>query len=187
MSTRSVSSVAGVALIVVGFAMLFVPGLSALFPANELYLTLVGLGFALQTVRVVRGRLNNPYEQTETADPEISQELPTPGEEFDELLEAAGAARHSGAQRDTVRARLRAAAVAVIVRSEGVSREEAVAKLETGAWTDDPYAAAFFTGRVEDSSFLGRVSLFDRTRSQYERWAKHAANEVVRLSEAAES
>ena len=80
MSTRSVSSVAGVALIVVGFAMLFVPGLSALFPANELYLTLVGLGFALQTVRVVRGRLNNPYEQTETADPEISQELPTPGE-----------------------------------------------------------------------------------------------------------
>lgn len=186
MNAGSVTSAVGVGLVVVGFAMMFVPGLSALFPANEVYLSVVGVGFALQTVTFVRSRMRTPYEQTETGDPEISQDLPTPGDDFDELLAQAGATRQYGNQRETVRERLRRAAVDVVVRTEGVSREEAVARIDDGSWTDDPYAAAFFTGRVEDASLVERLSLFDRTRSQYERWANHAATEIVDRSEEVE-
>jgi hypothetical protein len=185
-NTESAASALGVLFVAVGFAMLFVPGLAGLFNANELFLTLVGLGFALQTVRVVNGRRGAPYEQADTADPEIAQELATPGDEFDDLLEQAAAIRYSGHQRDTVRERLRAAAVATIVRTEGLSREQAVQRLEDGSWTDDPYAAAFFTGEIGDTSLVQRVSLFDRSRSQFERWSNHAAREIVELSEGAD-
>lgn len=187
MNAGRLSSVVGVVLVFVGFAMMFVPGLSTLFAANEVYLSVVGVGFALQTVTIVRSRMTTPYEQTETGDPEISQDLPTPGDDFDDLLEQAGATRQYGNQRETIRERLRRAAVDVIVRTEGVSQEEAVARIDAGEWTDDPYAAAFFTGRVEQASLVERLSLFDRTRSQYERWAKHAAREIVDRSEANET
>lgn len=183
MNSETATSAVGVVLVVVGFAMLFVPGLAGLFDANELFLSFIGLGFALQTVRVVNARRRTPYEQAETADPEISQELPTPGDEFDDLMEQAAAVRYSGDQRDAVRERLHAAAVAVIARTEGLSREQAVERLEDGSWTDDPYAAAFFTGEIRNASLVQRVSLFDRSRSQFERWATHAAREIVELSE----
>ena len=183
MNSKTAVSALGVVFVVVGFAMLFVPGLAGLFDANELFLSLIGLGFALQTVRVVNARRRTPYEQATTADPEIAQELTTPGDEFDDLMEQAAAVRYSGAQRDTVRERLRAAAVAVIVRTEGLSREQAIDRIDDGTWTDDPYAAAFFTGEIQGTSFLQRVSLFDRSRSQFERWATHAAKEIVDLSE----
>jgi hypothetical protein len=185
--TETVTSALGIVLVVVGFAMLLVPGLAGIFNANELFLSVIGVGFALQTVRVVNGRRKTPYEQSETADPEISQDLATPGDDFDDLMHEAGAARHSKQERDIVRERLRAAALAVIVRTQSVSREEAVGQLEAGSWTDDPYAAAFFTGTVEGSSFVERVSLFDGSRSQFERWATHAAEEVVEMSERAEA
>lgn len=183
MNAERALSAVGVVLIAVGFAMMFVPGLAGAFQANELYLSVIGLGFVLQTVRVVNGRRKRPYAQTETDDPEVSQELPAPGDEFDDLLQRAGRARHSGRERDTVRERLRAAAIAVVARADGVSREQAVARIEDGSWTDDPYAAAFFTGRLEGASLVSRLSLFDRSRSHYERWAEHAAREVIRLSE----
>ena len=183
MNAESAVSALGVLFVAVGFALLFVPGLAGLFDANELFLTLVGLGFALQTVRVVNGRRATPYEQADTADPEIAQELQTPGDEFDDLLEEAAALRYSAHQRDAVRERLRAAAVATIVRTEGRSREQATQRLEDGSWTDDPYAAAFFTGEIGDTSLVQRVSLFDRSRSQFERWSLHAAREIVTLSE----
>jgi hypothetical protein len=187
MNSDTVLSVVGIALVGVGFAMMVVPGLAGVFQTNELYVTLIGIGFALQTARIANSRRRNPYEQAETADPEIAQDLPTPGEEFDELLAEAGANRKNKRQRETVRERLEAAAVAVIVRRDGVSREAALEQLETGEWTDDPYAAAFFTGRVEGASFVERVSLFDRSRSQYERWSTHAAREIIRLDEEAAS
>lgn len=183
MNAKTVLSAFGIALVVFGFVMMVVPGLSGLFPANELYLSLVGVGFALQTVRVISSRRKHPYEQAETADPEIAQDLPTPGDEFDELLAQAGATRHNKPQRETIRQRLENAAVAVLVRRHGVTQAEAIRRLDTGEWTDDPYAAAFFTGRVEGASLIQRVSLFDRTRSQYERWATHAAREIVDLSD----
>ncbi|NHN42228.1 hypothetical protein G9C85_11410 [Halorubellus sp. JP-L1] len=186
MNFDTVASAAGVVLIVVGFAMLFVPGLAGLFSANELFLSLVGVGFALQTARVVNGRRKTPYEQGETDDPEVAQDLPTPGDDFDDLMEAAGRARHSSRERELVRDRLHAAAVAVLVRTEGVSREEAIERIDAGTWTDDPYAAAFFTGSVEGTSFVQRVSLFDGSRSQFERWSTAAARAIVEQSEEAD-
>ncbi|WP_323674804.1 hypothetical protein [Halorubellus sp. PRR65] len=183
MNSETATSALGVAFVVVGFAMLFVPGFASVFDANELFLSLIGLGFALQTVRVVNARRRTPYEQAETADPEIAQELPTPGDDFDDLMDQAAAVRYSGDQRDAVRERLHAAAVAVVVRTEGLSREQAVERVENGSWTDDPYAAAFFTGEISGTSVLQRVSLFDRSRSQFERWATHAAREIAELSE----
>jgi hypothetical protein len=183
MNSETVASALGVAFVAVGFAMLFVPGLAGLFNANEVFLTLVGLGFVLQTVRVVNARRETPYEQGETADPEVAQELPTPGDEFDDLLEDAAAVRYSAHERDAVRERLYAAAVSVVVRTEGLSREQAAQRLEDGSWTNDPYAAAFFTGEIGDTSLLQRVSLFDRSRSQFERWSTAAAREIVEQSE----
>jgi hypothetical protein len=182
-NAKDVTSAFGVLLVVVGFAFLFVPGLAGAFDANELYLSLVGVGFALQTVRVVNARRKTPYDQGETDDPEIAQDLPTPGDDFDDLMHDAGAARHGKHEREVVRERLRAAAIAVIVRTDGVSRDEAVSRLDEGTWTDDPYAAAFFTGRLTGTSLTQRISLFDGSRSQFERWSTHAATEIASKSE----
>ncbi|WP_435335152.1 DUF7269 family protein [Haloarchaeobius sp. TZWWS8] len=183
MSLRTVLSVVGVSVAVVGFAIVAVPGAAAGLSTSETVLVVVAAVALLQGLRVGSSRLKTPYQQTETPDPEGSQELPTPGDEFDELLREAGRDRRARESRAAVSERLERAAVAAIARAEGCSTDEAIRRLDAGTWTDDPYAAAFFTGELRTDSLLSRLDLLGESRSQFHRWATHAAREIARLSE----
>ncbi|WP_256299715.1 DUF7269 family protein [Haloarchaeobius salinus] len=187
MKLRTLLAVLGVGLALTGFTLVAAPGLASSITLDEAVLVVVGFLGILLGVRVAVGRSRTAYEQVETPDPEASQDLPTPGDEFDELLATAGADRREIETRETVRSRLERAAVATIVRTEGCTESEASRRLETGEWTDDPYARAFFTGSVEGASLFDRIDLRRENQSQYHRWAVHAASEITRRSEAYES
>lgn len=177
----------GVVLALTGFAIVAAPGLASSITLDEAALVVVGLLGVGLGVRVAVGRSRTAYEQVETPDPERSQDLPTPGDEFDEMLATAGADRRELETRETVRNRLERAGVATIMRTEGCTEAEALERLESGEWTDDPYARAFFTGTVEGASLFERINFRGDTRSQYHQWAVHAASEIARLSEANEA
>lgn len=187
MKLRTLLAGFGVALALTGFVLVAAPGLASSITLDEAVLVVVGLLGVLQGVRVAIGRSRTKYEQVETPDPEASQDLPTPGDEFDEMLVTAGSDRREIETRETVRTRLERAAIATIVRTEGCTRAEAERQLESGEWTDDPYARAFFTGSVEGASLLDRFDFQRDNRTQYHRWAVHAASEITRQSEAAEA
>ncbi|WP_435360524.1 DUF7269 family protein [Haloarchaeobius sp. DFWS5] len=183
MKLRTVLSIVGVAVAALAFTLVAFPGIAADMSASETILVFVGAIALLQGVRIGSSRLKTPYEQVETPDPERSQELPTPGDDLDELLRAAGSSRRAAESRASVSERLEKVTVTTIARTQGCSLAEARRRIDTGEWTDDPYAAAFFTGSVEGASLLSRVDIRGTTRSQFHRWATHAAAEVARMSE----
>ncbi|WP_267642766.1 DUF7269 family protein [Haloarchaeobius amylolyticus] len=183
MKLRTILSVLGVAIAGVAFALVLFPQVAAGMSMGEAILVVLGVLALVQGVRIGASRLRTRYVQAETPDPEQSQELPTPGDEFDDLLREAGGDRRRMDSREQVATRLERAAIATIARTQSCSLSEARRRVESGEWTDDPYAAAFFTGELEGGSFLSRVDLFGGTRSQYHRWAVHAATEIARMSE----
>lgn len=80
---------------------------------------------------------------------EFGPTVRTPGDRVDAKL-ASTAGDEAGARRN-VRDRFEAAAVRVLVRERNCSPERAREMLAEGTWTDDPTAAAYFTGEPPDS------------------------------------
>ncbi|WP_435317739.1 DUF7269 family protein [Haloarchaeobius sp. TZWSO28] len=183
MKLRTILSVLGVAVAALAFALVLFPEVAAGMSMNEAILVVLGVAALLQGVRIGVSRTRNRYVQAETPDPEQSQELPTPGDDFDELLHVASTDLRRIDSREQTTTRLERAAVATIARTQGCSQSEAKRRIEAGEWTDDPYAAAFFTGTLEGGSLFSRVDLLSGRQSRYHRWAVHAATEIARMSE----
>lgn len=80
---------------------------------------------------------------------EFGPTVRTPGDRVDARL-ASTAGDEAGARSD-VRDRFEAAAVTALVRQRNCSPEHAREMLAEGTWTDDPTAAAYFTGEPPDS------------------------------------
>jgi hypothetical protein len=91
-----------------------------------------------------------------------------PGAAFDrELAAIPGHSQRGAADRDAVRERLRELAVAHLVRETGASTAAAHDRLDAGTWTDDPVAAALFTGA--DPSVRSQVRVLLGGRSAFHR------------------
>lgn len=78
--------------------------------------------------------------------PDPTAGVRVPGDEFDERLDAVSV-RTDADERAAIRDRIETAAVTVLVEREGLTRAAARERLAEGAWTDEPRARAFFTGR----------------------------------------
>ncbi len=188
---RRLLVVVGVASAVGGVVLVARPGL-ATFGERSL---LVGLGVLalVQGGRVALDRRGASQEVAETPDPETEQDLPVPGDDLDEALSAVrrrtatvsrGAKRSRRQRRATVRERIETAALDTIVRQYGCTRERARRALETGEWTDDPDAAAFFTGDLDGVGPRGRLRRMLASEPPFSRRARHAADAVARLADA---
>jgi hypothetical protein len=99
-------------------------------------------------------------EESETAESPPGDLL---GAEFDETLAriermSSTELRRSGASED-VRQRLREAAIAATARREGIDREAAASRVDSGEWTDDPVAAAFLGSPRAPASVRWREAL----------------------------
>lgn len=156
-------------------------------------LAVLGVLALLQAGRVAIDRRSATRDHVETPDPETEQDLPTPGDDLEASLAAVRRraptlSRHRELQRrqrrETVRERIETAAVETIVRQHGCTRERARQALSTGEWTDDPDAAAFFTGELEGVGRRGRLRRALASEPPYSRRARHAAGAVADLADA---
>lgn len=117
---------------------------------------------------------------------ESTPDHPAPGDEFDAELAAISPRRdrENDAARAQVRERLAAAALAVLAR-EGHPAERGRDLLDSGAWTDDPVAAAFFAAEPDetDEPFARRLRGSLAGDSSFDTRAKRAAHAIADRAE----
>ena len=178
-----------IVLFLFGIAVLAVPRVARLVPASEPFVVVVGVLALLFGVLAVRQRTTVEIDQTTTPDPEQVADLPTPGDDIDELIADAGLSvphRSTRDPRQTLRQRLRKAGEQALIHREGCSVAEARRRLREGEWTDDPHAIAFFTGMLPEWTPL-RMRLRTRlaVRDPFARRARHAADAIATITEGA--
>jgi hypothetical protein len=179
--SRSVTATVGALLGLVGIAALAAPGITAPLPTGEPFVLLVGLVLLLGAVAQAQRRRHTDLEYAETPDAELAVELPTPGDDFDRRLGRLRLTRFNEAERHRIREELGDVAAETIRRRERCSEEAARRALDEGTWTDDPFAASFFTGRVPEAPTTDRLrELFDR-ESPFKRRAVRAVDALERL------
>jgi hypothetical protein len=188
---RRGTAVAGMLAAVLGLGMVLWPDLARTIGLQRWWLLPVAVVLLFQGYRVVQDRRHTPVETADTPDPETEQDLPVPGDEFDRDVDDAergpgpvNRQRISPGVRASRRVenRLEDAAVDAISRKWGCSREQAREALWDGSWTDDPYAAAFFTDRLEGVQLRRRIRLALGPEPQFERRAARAAAAIHDLS-----
>lgn len=181
-TTRRLASLALVVAGIVAVGLALVPGVAALLPVeavvswvgNDYFLLGAFGGVALVVLSwMVARRAMGHVEQAAPPDPETVPDAPRPGERVDDLL-ARWPGGLRGADRDYLRERLRTTAVYDEL-GEGRSRASASARVESGAWTDDPVAARFL-------SESGGPTLTERLRLAVrgDSWTQHAARRAAR-------
>ncbi|MFC7157946.1 hypothetical protein ACFQPA_21235 [Halomarina halobia] len=173
-------------------AVLVVPPLADVLPleaavdaaGSDYQLIAVFGGLALLALlTVLAARALGRVEQGRPPDPEFVERVPAPGAEFDALVEdglGRRAALFSDAP-DRVRARLRETAARTLARTDNCSREIALDRVDSGAWTDDAAAAAFLSGRGPPVGVRVRAAL--RGRSWPQHGAAAAAEAIAARSE----
>ena len=147
-----------------GLAVVFAPGLGTGLSLTYGAVLLVGALALVSGLGTVRRRLAADRETATVPNVESAPVHPVPGDEFDATLAAISPRRdrENDAARAEIRARLEAAALAVLAR-DGHPREVGRDMLDSGAWTDDPVAAAFFA--VDPVESPGDESFGARLRS----------------------
>lgn len=167
-----------------GLAVVFVPSLGAGLPLTYGTVLVVGAVALAAGLGLVRRRLSTDRETADLPAVEALADHPVPGDEFDAELAAISPRRNreNDAARSEIRGRLEAAALAVLAR-EGHPREVGRDMLDSGEWTDDPLAAAFFAvepvGGSSDESFGDRLRNSVGGSYSFDAQAKHAAYAIA--------
>ncbi len=124
---------------------------------------LLPVGILLLCLALVLGfrRLMVEREPTTFGTPERLRSAPTPGEDFDEEIEALRGTGGRQFGRDQLRERLRTLAEDLLAQ-RGLHEDALDARIRSGGWTDDGVAAGFLRG--DD---LPRRSLRERLRTPF--------------------
>lgn len=136
---------AGLVVLVYGVGGMFVPALQltalgSLALAGMLGALAVGLGLF-----VARQRWHAEFARTVLPDVELPLATPAPGSDVDDMVRRLVKYRQGTLEyREQIRDRLGEVAIAVVSHRDDCTRDEAVARLEAGDWTDNQRAAAFF-------------------------------------------
>lgn len=182
--TRRVLLVVGSVAFALGLATyVLVDPLVGILPSSYAVAALAGvLSFALG-VWMVRTRIASDVHQTRVPDVELPLSTLAPGHDVDRALYRLTNYRQGTVEyRDQIQERLASVAVDVIRQRDDCSRAEAVHKLESGSWTDDPYATSFFAGGSPPSRpLLDSLAdrLFGDDESNYERWVRTTVDTIT--------
>ncbi|WP_101295629.1 DUF7269 family protein [Halegenticoccus soli] len=162
--------VAGVVAVFAGLASVATRGSLAAFDLSYAFVTLVGLLALVQGLRRAAERWSTAVFGADAGEPERRYRVPAPGDEFDARLAEARARSVRGTRtRGEVRARLREAAVDALVLHGNYDPESAEERVETGAWTDDPFAAAFLGDEAPRPPVSAKLRELFRRGSRFER------------------
>lgn len=181
--SRSVTATLGVLLGVIGLAAIAIPGITTPLPTGDTIVLLVGGVLLLGALGQVQRRRHTEQTYAETPDAELAVDLPTPGDDLDRRLNRLKLTRFNEAARHRLRDDVGDVAVETIQRRERCSAEAAEESLSEGTWTDDPFAAAFFTGLAPRASASDRVRELLHADSPFKRRAVRAIDAVERLLE----
>jgi hypothetical protein len=181
--SRSITVALGVAVALAGLAFSFVPGLATFLPLGDIFVFGFGVVLVLGATQSFYGRWQRDPEYGEFEDREASIELPRPGDEFDAELGSLGISRAARSRRRHFRDQVTAVAVETLQRHYAISGEEAEDRLDDGTWTDDPFAAAYFSGTLEEVPTGKRVREMLRRESAYQHRCKRAVGELHALLE----
>lgn len=178
----------GVAVALVGFALLLVPGFAASLTTGRSVLYGVAALSFIYALSVADDRSRADVEGHDTDEPETVQSLPAPGVAFREQMDHVRRRSDFESQRlhQSVTEDLSDIAVAVVSRREGCSPAEARRMLERGTWTDDPVAAEFFTTgglRMSTRELLREVA---GRRRPFAEEVDRVVDELVAIWEAAD-
>lgn len=179
-------TVGGVLLIVVGLFAIVDPSVVQSVAVPSDLMDLVGVLALLGGLVTARLTMDADNSTATVTPPETKAELPVPGEDVDTLL-ATMDENPLGAldEHAEIRDRLTAIAVALLADRYGLRESAAREALETGVWTDDSHAAAFFIGEYPEWAPL---------RLQVREWAtfiqtppsmqaEHAVTELLAIAD----
>lgn len=181
--TRRLSAVLGALLGVLGLVALVAPGLVSGLPTNRGFVMLLGAFLVLGGLREMRRRRSKERNYAETPDIEAAIELPTPGDDFDHRFDQLRLARYRWGDRQRLEQDLEDVAVETLARRRGLSTERARASLQAGDWTDDPFAAATFTGRPPDVGRLTQIREALRPGLAFKQRTVRAVDELSELAD----
>ncbi|MFC7138718.1 hypothetical protein ACFQMA_02565 [Halosimplex aquaticum] len=176
-----ITATLGAILGVVGLVAIAVPQITTPLPAGDGIVVAVGAVLVLGAAGQIQRRRATEPEYAETPDAELAVDLPTPGDDLDRRLNRLALTRFSEAERHRLRKEVGEIAVATLQRRERCSADEAEQALAEGTWTDDPFAAAFFTGRAPEASATDRVRELLHRESPFKRRGIRAIAEIERL------
>jgi hypothetical protein len=176
---------AGIVAVAVGLLFVFRPRLASAIGTGYAAVTMIGLLALVQAIRIARSRQATDLQAAETPDVETVESMPTPGDEFDEMV----AELRSGPRRVLIRERadlrdaLEEAALTAVADRENCSREQAADRLDAGTWTDDVHAAAFLGGADAPSPpILDRVKIAASGESPFQFRIRRTADAVARTA-----
>lgn len=174
----------GVALVVLGVLVALVPSVGPNLPMTSPITVVIGLIVMSASLLYLKPGANS------SADPptvEKRRPLPSPGDEIEEQLRILSREplRPNAKERwkDThseFRPHLRTLALQTLVNQYNLNEARAEELLDTGAWSEDPQAVAFFAGSSPDDGPVGRKSgqTWFSTSSPTGRQAKHVIDEL---------
>ena len=177
------SAAVGVVLGVVSLVALVVPAVTTFLPASDELVVVFGGLLVLGGVREVWRRRHFEPGYAETPDTEEPVELPTPGDEFDRQVGLLSTVLYSANVRTAVREEVIEIAVQTLQRRFDDTESEARTALREGTWTEDPFAAAFFTGRLSKGATLSWNRERFQSGTSFEHRMRRAIDELYRLAE----
>lgn len=165
-----VRTLTAVLLFFIALVLIAVPSIAAAVPVTSSFVRVIGGGFLVAGLIVAIGRRENT--QPELPRSEAAMTFPYPGVNVDSTLkplredaDSPAAKRVQGRASSSLKAQLHALAEHRIQDQYNVSEKQAKAAIETGAWTTDPHAKAFFTAYSDRKPLRTRLKLAVRVRS----------------------
>lgn len=168
-----------------GIIVFYLPDTAESLPIGLLTAQLASIGALLLGVYLVRESYLAIPRMTNVPDVEFHLSTPTPGDDLDEMVYRLTRLRESTIEyREQVHEKVSEVAITVIQQREGCSRDDAIARLTDGSWTEDAVAAAFFTsegGGGVSSGLLSQLrARFTDDETAYERQLRSTVAAIER-------
>lgn len=151
-------------------------------PSAEVLIVMMGLVFGILLLDSVQLRRNAEIEHTELPEVEDRGSFPKPGAEanLEMGVDLQGPPPRSRSGRNTLKPRIREMAIDVLVRQANCTPSEAEELLDSGGWTDDPWAAGYFAGNLPEESLAQKLKYqFGFAEKDYGKPARRAIEEIT--------
>lgn len=157
------------------------PGSIFRLPIDEAVIYVLGGTLLLYAYYVFSTRQDVTFEQINPPTPETRVAVSPPGDNLDDTLRRFLRGQQVHLTRQTVEG-LRAAAVEVLTWFLGLSETDAKARVESGTWTDDPYAADFLASGSLDLPPVGQFRKMIAPESSYQLRTRHTVSAIVNVA-----
>lgn len=182
MISREQAFIGGGLAVLLGIIVAVQPGVVRPFEVGEAVLNIVGLVAVYLAYRAYKKRRWATFERPSLPEVESKYAFETPGSSFTDRLHAAAATKRADG-RETLRKELHQTTIEVLMVYRGYTESDADAAIEDGSWTDDPYAAAFFTFETPPRPLSARIEDALEGHIAFERRGKHVIAELANITE----